>query len=69
MFTRKGLIVVEKDRAPDEERLLELALEAGAEDLSDAESSWEIVTDPQDFKTVQAALESAGVPWSRPSSR
>jgi YebC/PmpR family DNA-binding regulatory protein len=60
-FTRKGLLVVDKDRAPDEERLLELALEAGAEDLKDAESSWEIVTDPQDFKRVQAALESAGV--------
>ena len=60
-FTRKGLVVVDKDLAPDEDRLLELALEAGAEDLRDAESSWEIVTDPQDFKAVQAALESAGV--------
>ena len=34
MFTRKGVIVVEKAVAPDEERLLELALESGAEDLS-----------------------------------
>src|SRR6187549_695753 len=62
MFTRKGLIVVEKSVAPDEERLLELALESGAEDLSDSESSWDIVTAPQDFKAVQGALESAGVP-------
>ena len=46
MFTRKGVIVVEKSAAPDVERLLELALEAGAEDLNDSESSWEIVTDP-----------------------
>jgi len=60
-FTRKGLLVVDKDRAPDEDRLLELALEAGAEDLKDAESSWEIVTDPQDFKAVRQALEDAGV--------
>jgi YebC/PmpR family DNA-binding regulatory protein len=61
-FTRKGLVVVEKDVAPDEEQLLELALEAGAEDLRDAESSWDIIAQPQDFKTVQRALEKAGVP-------
>ena len=61
-FTRKGVIVVEKAVAPDEEHLLELALEGGAEDLSDSESSWDIITAPQDFKTVQAALETAGVP-------
>jgi YebC/PmpR family DNA-binding regulatory protein len=61
-FTRKGVIVVEKTVAPDEDRLLELALEAGAEDLSDSESSWDIVTAPQDFKAVRNALEAAGVP-------
>jgi len=60
-LTRKGVIVVEKAVAPDEERLLELALEGGAEDLTDSESSWDIVTAPQDFKAVQGALESAGV--------
>jgi transcriptional/translational regulatory protein YebC/TACO1 len=53
---------VEKAVAPDEDRLLELALEAGAEDLSDSESSWDIVTAPQDFKAVRNALEAAGVP-------
>ena len=61
-FTRKGVIEVEKSVAPDEERLLELALEGGAEDLKDSESSWDIVTAPQDFKAVQGALETAGVP-------
>ena len=40
MFARKGVVVVEKSIAPDEERLLELALEGGAEDLRDSESSW-----------------------------
>ena len=35
---------------------------AGAEDLTDSESSWDIVSAPQDFKTVQTALEKAGVP-------
>ncbi len=61
MFTRKGLIEVEKALAPDEERMLEIALEAGAEDLRDAESSWEITTDATDLKVVGAALERAGI--------
>ena len=61
-FTRKGVIVVEKALAPGEERLLELALEGGAEDLTDSESSWDIVTAPQDFPAVESALEAAGVP-------
>jgi YebC/PmpR family DNA-binding regulatory protein len=62
MFQRKGVIVVEKTVAPDEERLLELALEGGAEDLRDSESSWDIVSAPQDFKAVETALRDAGVP-------
>jgi YebC/PmpR family DNA-binding regulatory protein len=60
MFTRKGVIVVEKAAAPDEERLLEQALEAGAEDMRDAESSWEIVTDPAALASVRDALRTAG---------
>src|SRR5918994_1047913 len=46
MFQRKGVILVEKAAGPDEDRLLEVALEAGAEDLADQESHWEIVTEP-----------------------
>ncbi|HWC70884.1 MAG TPA: YebC/PmpR family DNA-binding transcriptional regulator [Actinomycetota bacterium] len=61
MFTRKGVVVVEKDSAPDEERLLELALEGGAEDLRDSESSWDIISDPSAFQSVRDALEAAGV--------
>ena len=61
MFTRKGVIVVEKSAAPDVERLLELALEAGAEDLNDSESSWEIVTDPTALAAVRDALREAGI--------
>jgi YebC/PmpR family DNA-binding regulatory protein len=60
-FTRKGVLVVDKTVAPDEERLLEIALEGGAEDVTDSESSWDIVTAPQDFRAVQSALEAAGV--------
>lgn len=61
MFTRKGVIVVEKAATPDEESLLELALEAGAEDLSDAESSWEVVTDPTALTAVRDAIRGAGI--------
>ena len=61
MFTRKGVIVVEKSAAPDDVRLLELALEAGAEDLNDSESSWEIVTDPSALSAVRDALGAAGI--------
>jgi YebC/PmpR family DNA-binding regulatory protein len=61
-FTRKGVIVVEKAVAPDEEALLEVSLEAGAEDLRDSESSWDIISAPADLKVVEEALVAAGVP-------
>jgi len=61
MFQRKGLIVVEKAAAPDEDRLLEIALEAGAEDVKDSESSWDIITDASSLRTVSEALSKAGV--------
>ena len=61
MFARKGVVVVEKASAPDDERLLELAMEGGAEDLRDSESSWDIVSDPAAFEQVRRALEAAGV--------
>jgi len=61
MFQRKGVIVVDKTLAPDDENLLEVALEGGAEDLNDEGSSWDIVTAPQDFKSVEGALQRAGV--------
>jgi len=61
MFSRKGVIQIEKSAAPDEERLLEIALEAGAEDLADAESTWEITTEPGAFAGVRDAMDAAGV--------
>lgn len=62
MFSRKGVIQIEKTSAPDEESLLELALEAGADDLADSESTWEITCDPASFTGVRGAVEAAGVP-------
>jgi YebC/PmpR family DNA-binding regulatory protein len=61
MFQRKGVIQIEKTAAPEEERLLEVALEAGAEDLADAESTWEIRTDPTSLVQVRDAIDAAGI--------
>ena len=61
MFARKGVIQIEKTAAPDEDKLLELALEAGADDLSDAESTWEITCDPTAFLRVRGAIQEANV--------
>ncbi len=60
IFEQKGLIVVTKDGV-DEEKLLEIALEAGAEDVREYESEFEVITAPQDLENVKSALEGAGV--------
>jgi YebC/PmpR family DNA-binding regulatory protein len=61
MFDKKGLIIVEKQDSVDEEELLMLALEAGAEDLITAEDSYEIYTDPATFSEVRLNLEKEGM--------
>jgi YebC/PmpR family DNA-binding regulatory protein len=63
MFDKKGLIVLEKDKV-DEESLLDLALEAGAEDVKDEGSEFEVITDTSDFESVRKAIEDAGLPYS-----
>jgi YebC/PmpR family DNA-binding regulatory protein len=60
MFTTKGLVVVAKDAA-SEEKLTEIVLEAGAEDLSEEGEVWEILTDPKDFEAVSTAVRAAGI--------
>src|SRR5512136_1962087 len=60
MFERKGYFVVEKSAA-DEEKLLELALGAGADDMREDGSNFEILTAPESFDAVRAALDSAKV--------
>jgi YebC/PmpR family DNA-binding regulatory protein len=65
MFDRKGLLTVERGPgAPDEERMLELALEAGAEDVRTLDDAFEVVTAPSDFYAVKAALEGHGVSFA-----
>jgi len=61
MFHRKGFITIDKSSAPDEDRLLELILEAGAEDLRDSGEQWEVVTPPEALVSVRKALENEGM--------
>jgi YebC/PmpR family DNA-binding regulatory protein len=61
LFERKGVILVPKDSA-DEDELMEAALEAGAEDVEEQENDYRIVTAPEDFMTVRDALDNAGIP-------
>jgi YebC/PmpR family DNA-binding regulatory protein len=62
MFEKKGYIVVENDAA-DEDTLMEVALEAGAEDVREDDSNYEIITDPKDFEAVKAAVEKESIPY------
>jgi YebC/PmpR family DNA-binding regulatory protein len=60
MFDKKGSILVAK-QSTGEEELLELALEAGAEDVVEEESEFQVLTAPEDFETVRDVLEAKGV--------
>ena len=62
MFNKKGVIVIEKaETEMDEEELMMLALEAGAEDFESSEEVYEITTTPSDFSTVCEKLEEANL--------
>lgn len=59
IFDRKGLIAVKKEGVP-EERIMELSLNAGAEDLKDEGGVWEVVTPPSEFNQVNEAIQASG---------
>ena len=62
MFNKKGIIVIEKSSTTmDEEELMMLALDAGAEDFQSDEEIYEITTEPSDFTAVSEKLEEAGL--------
>lgn len=63
MFDKKGLITVDKLKI-EEDRLIGLALEAGAEDVREEDGFFEIVTRPEDFDKVREYLEREKVPMS-----
>ncbi|HVV46240.1 MAG TPA: YebC/PmpR family DNA-binding transcriptional regulator [Bryobacteraceae bacterium] len=60
MFERKSQIIIEKEKA-SEDTLMNLVLEAGAEDLKDSGDSWEILSDPNSHEAVMTALQTAGI--------
>jgi YebC/PmpR family DNA-binding regulatory protein len=60
MFEKKGLIQVDKSLIT-EEKLMDMALEAGAEDVVEEETEYQVLTAPEDFDTVRTALEEAGL--------
>jgi YebC/PmpR family DNA-binding regulatory protein len=63
IFDNKGLIAFDKNKV-DEEQLLELALEAGAEDVKEEETQFEVITNPAEFEAVKTAIDDAGLPYT-----
>ena len=65
MFDKKGQIIIDKEECEmDADELMMAALDAGAEDFSEEEDSFEIFTTPEDFSAVRQALEEAGIPMA-----
>ena len=65
MFDKKGQIIIAKeDCDKDADELMMLALDAGAEDFSDEEEAYEIITAPADFSAVREALEKENYPMA-----
>ena len=65
MFDKKGQIIIDKEECDMEaDDLMMTALDAGAEDFSEEEDSFEILTDPDTFEEVREALEKAGIPMA-----
>jgi len=62
MFKKKGYIVVERS-AVDEDRLMETALDAGAEDIREDEDNYEVISAPEDFDAVKEAIEAAEIAY------
>lgn len=60
MFSRKGQIMVPKEQA-NEDKMLSIVLDAGAEDLRDDGSTWEVLAPPEAFEAVRGALDQAGI--------
>jgi YebC/PmpR family DNA-binding regulatory protein len=62
MFDKKGYIAIERS-AVDEDALMEAALEAGAEDIREDDSNYEVITEPGDFEAIKEAIDEASFPY------
>jgi YebC/PmpR family DNA-binding regulatory protein len=63
MFERKGQILIEKEKA-DEDQLMNLVLEAGAEDMRDNGEEWEVISAPEAHDAVLETIQKAGIATS-----
>lgn len=61
MFDKKGQIIIEKNNEIDEEELMMLAIESGAEDFVVEEEGYEVITLPEEFGAVNDAVDNAGI--------
>ncbi|EFU76389.1 DNA-binding regulatory protein, YebC/PmpR family [Lachnoanaerobaculum saburreum DSM 3986] len=65
MFDKKGQIIIDKEECDmDSDELMMTALDLGAEDFSEEEDSYEILTDPDNFSVVREGLEKLGIPMA-----
>ena len=63
LFSRKGVVIVNKAPGVNEEKILEAVLEAGADEVNDLGESFEIVSEPNDLVPVRTALQSVGIDY------
>ncbi|MDH4156871.1 MAG: YebC/PmpR family DNA-binding transcriptional regulator [candidate division Zixibacteria bacterium] len=61
MFEKRGIVTIELNAA-DEDTIMELATEAGAEDITTESGSYEVITTPENLEQVRAAIEAKGIP-------
>ncbi|MCR5388449.1 MAG: YebC/PmpR family DNA-binding transcriptional regulator [Lachnospiraceae bacterium] len=65
MFDEKGQIIIDKEECSmDADELMMQVLDCGADDFSEEEDSYEVLTSPTDFDTVRQAMEDAGIPMA-----
>jgi len=64
MFAKKGQIIIERTEAMDEDEIMMIALEAGAEDFNAEEEMFEIITAVENFGEVREVLEAAGLEFA-----
>lgn len=63
MFEKRGLFILERDKV-DEDKLLDVALESGAEDVIEGQGEFEVVTSPSDFEEVKKAFDDEGIEYT-----
>ena len=68
MFNRKGVVLVPKKNGITEDKILEVVLDAGAEEVNDLGETFEVVSDPSDLNAVRTALQGANIEYDSAES-